>query len=389
MSDPKRTVELIFAEMQALQAEDDFDVAKYEELEAERLAVIARGEVRKRHEAYTSVAPAVIHATPKGDAAEDYAFAQYLRTGTPNSDLRFAQTEGSASGGGYAVPDGSLARLVQARTQFGGFINLAENITTASGEDLHFPSVPTAALYSSADIAAEGAATAAGADIVFGEVIIGAYRYTAAGTGNVGLKLSLELMQDAIFDIVGFVTGRLGERIARRQAYDVCNGSGSGEPQGIAYGTSGTIEHDPDGFAAFSNLVHALDPVYRPSASWVFNDTTAAALEQLLDGASGTSGRPMLQTSTLGIDAGPGGPTRYTLLGYPVHIVQEMPTWAADNVIGAGFGDWTEAYICRHVRDVQIIANPYLATGYVAYDAWARFDGKVKNAAAYVTGEGT
>ncbi len=389
MTDTARNVQLVWSEMEALVASEDFDAAKYEELEAERTELLKRGAARQRHETYSApVTPAVITATPRGDDALDFAFAQYLRTGQPNSDLTFAQVEGTANAGGYAVPDGFLNRLVEVRTQFGGLIELAENITTASGNDIHFPSVPTAAVYSSADIAAEGAATAAGADIVFGEVLLGAYRYTAAGTGNVGLKVSLELLQDSIFDIAGFVARRLGERIARRQAYDVCNGSNSGEPQGIAYGTAGTIEHDPDGFAAFSNLVHALDPAYRLNASWVFNDTTAKNMEQLLDGPSGTSGRPLLQASTAGMDQGPGA-TRYSLLGYPVHIVQEMPTWAADNVIGAGFGDWNEAYIVRHVKDVTVLVNPFIGTGYVGYDAYARMDGKVKNASAYVTGEGT
>jgi len=384
MSDPKRTVDLIWSEMEDLTKDDDFDPAKYAELEAERNTVLARGAATQRHSTYSAVAPGQITATPKGDEGHLYAFERYLRTGQPNSDLTFAQTEGTTSAGGYGVPDGYLTRLIEARTQFGGFINLAENLTTASGNDLHFPTIPTAALYSSADIAAEGAATAAGADWVESEVVLGAYRYTAAGTGNVGLKLSLELIQDSIFDVVAFTARRLGERIARRQAYDVINGSNSGEPFGIAYGTGGTIEVDPTGFAAFNSIVHALDPIYRANASWVFNDTTLATIEGLLDGASGTSGRPILTWGQGAEEAASHG----RLLGYPVHIVQEMPTWAADNVIGAGFGDWNEAYIVRHVKDVTVLVNPFIATGYVGYDAYARMDGQVKNASAYVTGEG-
>jgi HK97 family phage major capsid protein len=385
VGDPKRTVELIFAEMTKLQEAEDFDVDKYEELEAERNAVLAQGVARKRHEVYSQVAaPAIIGATPEGDEGLEHAFAQYLRTGQPNADLTFAQTEGSPSAGGYAVPDGFLNKLIEVRTQFGGLMELAENITTGDGNDIHYPTVPTAALYSSADIAAEGAATAAGADIVLGEVVLGAYRYVAAGTGNLPLKVSLELLQDSIFDIAAFVARRLGERITRRQAYDVCNASGSGAPQGIAYGTAGTVEVDPTGFAAFNSIVHALDPVYRANASWVFNDTTLGTIEGLLDGASGTSGRPILTYGQGAEDAASHG----RLLGYPVHIVQEMPTWAADNVIGAGFGDWKEAYIVRHVKEVTVLVNPYAATGYVVYDAYARMDGKVQNASAYVTGEG-
>jgi acyl-CoA-binding protein len=38
-----------------------------------------------------------------------------------------------------------------------------------------------------------------------------------------------------------------------------------------------------------------------------------------------------------------------------------------------------------------VIVNPYTSanTGHVEYNAWARMDGKVQNASAYVTGEGT
>ncbi|TFG87252.1 MAG: phage major capsid protein, partial [Hyphomicrobiales bacterium] len=100
-----------------------------------------------------------------------------------------------------------------------------------------------------------------------------------------------------------------------------------------------------------NSIVHDLDPVYRMGASWVFNDTTLGTIEGLLDGASGTSGRPILTYGQGAEEAASHG----RLLGYPVHIVQEMPTWEADDVIGAGFGNWSEAYIVRHVKDVQVL----------------------------------
>jgi HK97 family phage major capsid protein len=392
-----RTVENIQKEQDAILASADErpederslnseEVERYEALEQERQAVVKSEHVRSLHAAARtfSGAPAVIGAQARGDRAAEVAFDNYLRTGIPNSDLTFAQTEGTPAAGGYAVPDTFLNRLTERRVAFGGLMNEAENITTADGRPIAWPSV-VPPVYTEADIAAEGAASAAGADLVFGEVTLGAYKYTSTGTGNVPVKVSVELAQDALFDVGALVTRFLGERIARKQAYDLCNGSGSGAPQGIAYGISGTIEADPTGFAAFSNLVHALDPAYRAGAKWIMNDTTAKGIEQLLDGASGTSGRPLLVNAIQGIE---GPSNNYQLLGYPVVIDQAMPTWAADDVIGAAFGNWKEAYIVRHVKEVQVLVNPYAAVGYVVYDAWARMDGKVQNAYAYVTGEG-
>lgn len=381
-----RTLELIGQEMAEIEAAETFDVDKFEALEAERVDLIRTTAAKQRFAGYRLVdAPAPVTGANQPDK-DDEGFLHYLKTGIPNADLRFAQTEGSAGAGGYAVPDSFLDRLVEKRTLFGGFMNEAENITTASGNVISYPVAP-AAVYTDADIAAEGSASAAGADITFAEVALGAYKYTATGTGNNALKVSVELLQDAIFDIGAFVSKHLAERIQRKQAYDLIMGSNSGAPQGIAYGTGGTIEADLS-FNAISNLYHALDPVYRTNAKWIISDATSKAIEQLLDGASGTVGRPYIQASTVGGLAP--SPDNYTLLGKPVVIDQAMPTWGADDVIGIAFGDWKEAYIVRHVKDVIVIVNPYTSanTGHVEYNAWARMDGKVQNASAYVTGEG-
>ncbi len=77
-----------------------------------------------------------------------------------------------------------------------------------------------------------------------------------------------------------------------------------------------------------------------------------------------------------------------SLLGHPLIIDQGIAN-LSNNVQGVGFGDWKEAYIVRHVKDVQVLANPYSQSGYIVYDAWARMDGTVKNFGAYVTMEGT
>ena len=122
-------------------------------------------------------------------------------------------------------------------------------------------------------------------------------------------------------------------------------------------------------------------PEYRAGASWIFNDTTAAAMEAMLD----ASGRPILINATNGIE---GSISRSTLLGYPVIIDQGCPDVDTNDVIGIAFGDWTQAYVVRQVRDVQVLVNPYSYPGYIAYDAWARMDGKPVNSWAYVTGEG-
>lgn len=381
-------VDLAEAETRSL---NDDEIATYEALETELKSVNKTEELFARQAAYRSPIvgfPAVIKATPKGDEALEFAFAHYLRTGQQNSDIAqlYAQTVGSDAAGGYLVPAGFRQKLVEQQVAYGGLRNLAETITTSDGRALEWPtSAEQGGSVARADIAAEGSASATGADVAFGTLTIGAFKYTASGAGAAPVKVSHELLQDSAFDVGAFVAKVLGQRIARKIDYDIMNGSGTGAPQGIAYGTSGTIEANvyasaTGAAAALNNLVHALDPAYRQGASWLMNDTTAKNLENLTD----SSGRPILLSALSGIGA---GLSVGTLAGYPVHIDQSMPSMT-DNAIYIAFGRWNEAYLCRDVKDIQVLVNPYSQPGYITYDAWARFDGRVQNAWAYVTGEG-
>lgn len=363
------------------------EVQKYEALESELQAVNKTGEVFARQAAYKSPIvgfPAVIRPAPKGDAALEFAFGQYLRTGIPNADIAqlFAQTKGTDSAGGYAVPDTFRSKITERRKAFGGIRSLAEVITTADGRLLAWPSNDNTA-NTTADIAAEGAATAAGADLTFGEVTLSAYKYTSAGTGNLPVKVSVELLQDAEFDVGAFVAKALGTRIARKQALDLGRGTGSGQPLGLFNGTAGAIATASGSiptYAKLNSLVHALDPEYRQNASFVMNDAMVALVENILDG----NNRPIFVPSLNGISD---AVSRPTLLGYPL-VTDQAGKDLANDQQGIVFGDINAAYIVRDVKDVQVLVNPYAVTGYVVYDAWARMDAKVQDTNAFVTMEG-
>jgi HK97 family phage major capsid protein len=297
----------------------------------------------------------------------------------------FAQTSGSNTAGGYTVPDTFRNKLIEVQKAFGGLRGAAEKLVTPDGSPIRWMSNDdvTTSGDAKADIAAEGAQSAVGADLVFGEVTLGAYRYAATGTGNIPLKISFELLQDSAFDIAAWAAGRLGNRIARKQALDLQMGSGSSAPLGLMYGTDlGDVSLVAEAltYAKLVDLVHALDPEYRLNASFIFNDTTLAVIEKIVDGNS----RPIVNSSLTGISGSVGVST---LLGYPVIIDQSAPN-VGDDVCFAVFGDLAQAYIVREVRDVQVLVNPYSQPGYVVYDAWARMDGTIQNRKAMVKLDG-
>lgn len=364
----------------------DDQAARYEELEGMLQAAQRQEGILKRHQAYKAVVRNDLHVNVAGDgeSREDRAFEAWVRSGgryDPPELAEFrAQSEGTNTAGGYLVPQGFRAKLVERMKQFGGIANEAETITTSEGNLLPYPTVDDTG--NIGEIVAEGGTFAAGADLVFAQRTLSAYKYMAGGAGNVPVKVSWELLQDSAFDVASFLARKLGERIARVQAVHWATGTGSGQPQGIVtpITTSGTI-----GTLALSDLVATilfLDPAYRPNAKWLMNDATYGSIMGLND----STGRPLLT----GVNDGIAGPVdQPRLLGYPVVIDQAMPSKATAAKFLA-FGDISEAYVIRRVKDVTLVTlnELYAPNGQTGFMAWARADGAVQNPNAIVVRTG-
>lgn len=390
------TIEEIMARMQAVldgaegRSLSDDEVETYTGLEKELDSARRTEEIRARQKAYSTPTGGLqINAktATDGDDTLERAFEHYLRTGVANQDISElrAQAEGSGSAGGYLVPDGFRTKIVERMKSFGGLQAEAEQLDTASGNSLEWPTLDDTS--NSAEIVPENAAaSSAGADLVFGTKTLGAYKYEATGAGNLPLKVSWELLQDSAFDIQGLISRKLGERIARKLAVDLITGTGVGEPQGIltpATAVEMFVSSAAPTYAELVTFVHRLDPDYRASAKWLMNDATLGALRKMVDGNNRPLWLPQNESGMGG--AMPGG----TLLGYPVVIDQAMPDMG-DDTTPIVFGDLREAYVVRRVKDITLVVlnELYAVNGQVGFMAWARFDGAVQNDWAYIVGEG-
>jgi HK97 family phage major capsid protein len=387
-----KNIEEIQAAMQAIvdaaDAENrsltDEEVAKYEGLETDLKAVAKTAEIRNRQSAYSmpNVLLNPITGNAKGDEVIERAFDHYLRTGTPNADLTElrAQATGTDSAGGYTTPPGFRTKLVEVQKRFGGIRSVAEVITTADGNTLEYPTNDDTA--NEGAIVAESAVVANGADLVFGTVALGAFKYTSAGAGsNLPVRVPVELLQDSAFDVASLVSRKLGTRIARKQASDFAVGVGSTSgPNGLFTTTSNMNDAGTTlTYAKFVDAYHTIDPYYRDNAVWIMNDSTLAEVEKLVD----TAGRPLIQTqAAAGINGAPSGGT---LLGKPIVLDNATVTTSGNNYVA--FGDIREGYIIRDVKDVTVVVNPYSRATYgeVEYHAWARADADIQNRSAFVT----
>ena len=392
-----RTIDDIMADLQAIMdASDgremtDEEVSRYETLEAELAPAQRREQLRTRHAGYAgpvNAGPALITGRSRGDTSPELevAYEAYLRTGQPNADIAelratMAQGEGVSAAGGYTVPSGFRQKLVEVRKSYGGFANNVDSFSTTNGQPLEYPTLDDTG--NSGDITAESAAVASGADLVFGKVNLGAYKYTSAGAGsNLPLRVSVELLQDSAFDIAGLVARKLGERIARAQAPHWVTGTGVGQPKGIL-AASLTSDRDLDTADTpdYEDLVEfqdLLDEAYEPNAQWLMKKTTWSLLRLIVDGA----GRPIIQNSTDGIAEKP----RRRLLGSDVIIDAACPTLSsAGDTYCIAYGDFREAYVIRRVSSLVIVVDPYSRAKYgeVEYTAWERADGNIQNRSAY------
>ena len=389
------SVEDILAALQAIidaagdQPLTDEQAERYEALEKD-LAVARRNlEIRSRQNAYTTPVRQDIHhllhtGTARQDDTLDRAFDHYLRTGKDNQDLVELRAQSTTdSAGGYMIPPGFRQKLVEVQKAYGGLAAEVETITTDSGNALEYPSLDDTA--NEGAITAEASAFTDGADLTFGTVALGAFKYTSMGAGtNLPLRVSVELLQDSAFDVADLVSRALGTRIARKQARDWAQGGGTTLPFGICHSaltpnetadSPPTIDYDD-----LLDLEATLDPSYEQSAKWVMNKATWVGIRGLIDGAQ----RPLIFDQA---SSGIAGRPDKQLLGYPVVIDQMMPSASG----GSGrncvvLGDLREAYVIRKVSNFVVVADPYTRSsfGQVQYVAWERADGNIQNRSAYV-----
>lgn len=420
----------------------DEDVKQYEQLEKDMVALRKSEDIKRRNATWNKPNVTIIPPRPKGDDALNYAFEQYMRGKGVNSDIagyevrngreigasyeQYDQTI-TTTAGGYLIPPGFEQRIVEVMKNFGGIASVAEELPTATGQPLQYPTNDDTANTAEIDAVNTGMSSA-GADLVFGQVTLAGYSYMAGGSGNAALHVPFELAQDSTFPIVPFVTRKLGTRIARKQANDLAIGTGSSQPQGL-------FDRVPDinlpsgnltgvtaanayqylvgngayvGGNATAGVMFQLDPDYLPNATWIMRYATLGVLASLTD----TTGRPIFQPFGDSSFQGGGGnmaadgsiqgtPDQSqgyrpagTLIGFPVVVDQASPAVGNASIAKPGaaldafisFGDHRQAYIIRRIQGITLLVDPYtqMAKRQIGYFTWARLDAKIQQSKAHI-----
>lgn len=333
-----------------------------------------------------AVVPPAEPTVEERSASYDTAFRSFLRGGVATlereerqvlssgfvsgTELR-AQGVATSAGGGYFVPQGFRQRVVETMKDYGAVRDVAEVISTETGNTLPWPT--------NDDTANKGAILAENTqvteqDVTLGTADLGAYMYTSKL-----VRVSLQLLQDSAFDFDTWLARKLGQRLGRITNEHYTTGTGTAQPLGIqtnavagvtlATGNTTSITYD-----GLVDLIHSIDPAYRRNAAgFMLRDATLSTIRKLKD----SQNRPLWEPS---IQAG----VPDTLLGYRVIVNQDMPA-AAASVKSVLFGDFRAGYVIRDVLGIQLLRleeryADFLQVGFLSF---LRTDAEVQDSSAY------
>jgi len=314
-----------------------------------------------------------------GEIGAVEAVALYLRHGSNVTAeqavaIRNAMSVGTNSEGGFTVPTEVATMVVDALKAFGGMREIAEVITTTSGNAINFPTSDGTS--EEGEIVGENAA-ATGGDITFGSAPIVTYKFSSKK-----IALPWELIQDSGIDVVAFVVNRLAQRIGRIQNRLFTVGTGSSQPFGLMArasagktGTTGqtaTVIYDD-----LIDLVHSVNRAYRVGAVFTMNDSSVRVVRKIKD----NDGRPIFQPAAA--DGRPGGAPD-SLLGFPLVVNDDVAAMAA-NAKSIGFGQGRQ-YMIRDVQGMDIRRfddSAFALNGQVGFCGWHRSGGNLLDTAAF------
>jgi HK97 family phage major capsid protein len=357
--------------------EASFEPLERQDEEVARLREeLAQLRGRMDAQAVAAARPALSGATAQRSAFVD----DYLRKGLETGVELKALAGTSDAAGGYAVPEELDARIDGTLTAISPIRAIANVVKVGSA--------------GYRKLVTTGGTPSGWVSEVAGrpETETPLFREIAPPSGELYANpaASQAMLDDAAFDVEGWLTGEIATEFARAEGAAFVLGSGIDRPKGfltapismsfdgvrpfgtLQYVTSGAA----GGFAATApqdrlvDLVQALRPPYRQGAVFVMNSATAARIRKFKTSDGAFLWQPGLVA---------GQPD--TLLGYPVVEAEDMPDVAADS-LSIAFGNFKAGYLIAERTETQILRDPYTHKPFVHFYATKRIGGQVANSEA-------
>lgn len=314
------------------------------------------------------------------DPARGAFVERYLRQGLEAGVELKSFSGASGAAGGYAVPreiDQLIGATLKAISPIRGIANVVRTGTAG------YRKLVTAGGIVSGWASETGARAETGTPS-FNEIA------PPSGELYANPAASQAMLDDAQFDVEGWLAGEIAREFAVAEGAAFVNGNGTNKPKGfLTYTTTseadsarafGSLQYVASGAAgAFAgsnpqdkliDLVQSLRAPYRQGASFVMNSATLAAIRKMKTSDGAFIWQPGLAA---------GQPA--TLLGYPVVEAEDMPDIAA-NSLSIAFGNFQAGYVIAERSDTSILRDPFSNKPFVHFYAVKRIGGAVANSEA-------
>jgi HK97 family phage major capsid protein len=200
-------------------------------------------------------------------------------------------------------------------------------------------------------------------------------------------KVTQRLLDDADYDIGGWLEGKVSDKFARTEGAAFINGDGILKPRGLlTYDavtdgdftrTAGKVQYVKTGHASafpasnpadvLRTLMWSLRTPYRQGAAWLMNSNTASTIDKFKNGQGDYIWRD-------GMTAG----APPSLLGYPVYLDEEFPDLGA-NAFPIAFGNFQQAYVIVDRPGLKFLPDPYTDKPNVLFYSYKRVGGGLAN----------
>lgn len=200
-------------------------------------------------------------------------------------------------------------------------------------------------------------------------------------------KVSQKLIDDAAVNVEAWLAGKVADKFARVEGTAFWEGTGVGQPRGLATYTTaatadgsrawGQFEHVNSGangafhstqFDPLADIQGAMKDHFLANAQWLMRREVRTAARKLKES---TTNRYLWEP---GMQVG--APER--LQGYPVRVDQYMPTLATGS-LSLAFGDFRQAYTIVDRIGIRTLRDPFTAKPYVVFYSTKRTGGGAMN----------
>jgi HK97 family phage major capsid protein len=276
------------------------------------------------------------------DAKHEGAFKRYLR-----GDAEEIRTYSAMTTSGVPIPQGFMAAYVEALKSFSGIRQVANVITTLTGQQLKNPFADDTANIGERLNENDPVSLA---NPTYSSASFGAFRYSSKG-----VKYSAQLLQDAGIDLTQYLSKILARRVGRLTNTEYTNG-GSGGPAGVIPSLTNVQTTAGATAVTVAEIVslQSLDEAYLSGSVYMFSPGVERALKSLT--ASGLPVFPEMRTGKV-------------LCGFPYVLNVDMPSALAANAQAIAFGNFGHAVTIREVVPSLLVSRERFAEQNMLYAA--------------------